>query len=250
VVRCNWRSEVLVALVTRCDAPRAAILQVAAELVGTAAIHSVHWIRHDYPSGVILGGESEHVAGAPALIERVAGVEVPIGPGAFLQVNRAQGERMYHTIADWMGAGANLRAIDLFAGVGGIAFALAGRGARVLAVERDPAAVSSGTRAAQAVFGDAVHFSDSDAAALPELAAKFAAQALVVDPPRKGLGQELCNAISTLRIPVLVYASCNLSTLSRDLAWLTAGRYRVERVLGFDMMPGTVELETLVLMRT
>jgi 23S rRNA (uracil1939-C5)-methyltransferase len=249
VVRCNWRGELLVALVTRSSAARAPLESVAAGLLASAGVRSVHWVRNDAPGGVIIAGDTELIAGDPALLERVAGLEVAIGPGEFLQVNRAQAERMYHTIADWLGAGPHLRAIDLFAGVGGISFALAARGAEVVAVESDARAVHAGARAGRTAYGDRVRFTVGDAADLSALSADFAPSAVVVDPPRKGLGARLCAVLGQLAPPALVYASCNPDSLVTDLVALTASGYRAERVQGFDMMPGTGEIETLLLLR-
>ena len=46
----------------------------------------------------------------------------------------------------------------------------------------------------------------------------------------------------------MVYISCKPSSLARDLEILLAGGYRAERVKCVDMFPGTVHVETVVLL--
>jgi len=72
---------------------------------------------------------------------------------------------MYARVAELADARAGMRAIDLFAGVGGIGLALARAGAEVIAVELDREAVGQLRRAAEraglpltAIAGDAVRF--------------------------------------------------------------------------------------------
>jgi 23S rRNA (uracil1939-C5)-methyltransferase len=67
----------------------------------------------------------------------------------------------------------------------------------------------------------------------------------IVDPPRTGLDKSLRLFLTKLRVPTLIYVSCDPVTLSRDLAELRSS-YRVLSIRGFDLSPQTHHLETVV----
>lgn len=68
---------------------------------------------------------------------------------------------------------------------------------------------------------------------------------MVVDPPRKGLGENICNTILNANVDNVVYVSCDSATLARDLAQLSA-KYDVTFVQPYDMFPNTDQVETIV----
>lgn len=69
--------------------------------------------------------------------------------------------------------------------------------------------------------------------------------ALVVDPPRVGLDQQLIDTILQVRPQKFVYVSCNQSTLAQDLVQLTKA-YNVDYLQPVDMMPQTPHIEVVV----
>ena len=71
------------------------------------------------------------------------------------------------------------------------------------------------------------------------------ADAVILDPPRKGCEPEVLAALSDNRGRRVLYLSCNPATLARDAKSLTAAGYLLERVTPFDMFPHTGHVETL-----
>jgi 23S rRNA (uracil1939-C5)-methyltransferase len=69
--------------------------------------------------------------------------------------------------------------------------------------------------------------------------------AIVLDPPRAGAADAL-EAIAALHAPVIVYVSCDPSTLARDAEALAAAGYRAERAWPIDMMPQTSHVEVVM----
>ena len=69
---------------------------------------------------------------------------------------------------------------------------------------------------------------------------------MLVNPPRRGIGQALCDYLSRMAPPYIVYSSCNARTMAADLHALPG--YRVERVQLFDMFPHTAHYEVLTLL--
>jgi 23S rRNA (uracil1939-C5)-methyltransferase len=75
--------------------------------------------------------------------------------------------------------------------------------------------------------------------------------AIVLDPPRKGLHPEVMMSISRLQPQRIVYVSCHPGTLARDVQAIMADGYALTSVSSVDCFPQTAHIESvLVLERT
>ena len=77
---------------------------------------------------------------------------------------------------------------------------------------------------------------------------KINIDAMIVDPPRKGLSKDTIDAILKIAPKRLVYVSCDPATLARDVKIITENNYKLEKVQPCDMFPQTVHVETCVLL--
>jgi 23S rRNA (uracil1939-C5)-methyltransferase len=242
VLRANRDGQILCGLVTMPKAPRAPLEQLAIALLGAdPRVVGVVQVRNASTSGAVLSDDHELLAGKETLPERVAGVVVELALGDFTQVNLDAADRLYADLAARVAA-PGLRAIDLYSGVGAIAFALAARGAEVLGIERNPRAALAAAAAAPA----GVRFVEGDAATLAHHGEP--ADLVVVNPPRKGLDAATRAALLARRPASIAYVSCDPATLARDLAEMCAAGYRVAWVQPYDLMPGAPPIETVVLL--
>jgi 23S rRNA (uracil1939-C5)-methyltransferase len=149
----------------------------------------------------------------------------------------------------------DLKILELYSGVGSISLHLAKAlpKAEVLGVEINRQAVldSLDNAALNWLPEDRVRFKHQDAARyFHRLIEKEQAQdykLLVVDPPRQGLGKELCQDIVASGIEHVLYVSCDPASLARDIAQLKSA-YHLERVQPIDMFPWMTHVETVVLM--
>ncbi|HEV2134514.1 MAG TPA: class I SAM-dependent RNA methyltransferase [Terracidiphilus sp.] len=182
--------------------------------------------------------------GTPSITYPAAGFDYRVGHGAFFQVNRWLVDPLVECVtASYKGA----LAWDLFAGVGLFARRLTSTFDRVIVVESAPAATAalehnlSGT-CALAMKSDTLAFLRRNARGpRPDL--------IVADPPRTGLGADVCAALAEIAAPAIVYVSCDPATLSRDLRALIAGGYAIQSVTLADLFPETFHLETVVHLR-
>jgi tRNA/tmRNA/rRNA uracil-C5-methylase (TrmA/RlmC/RlmD family) len=135
---------------------------------------------------------------------------------------------------------------DLYAGAGlfGLAHAALGRGA-VLAVESDGVSVED-LRENASPYSEHVQVEARPVEAALRLQDAVAGRAVIVDPPRTGLSREAGAALAASRPSCLVYVSCDVATLARDVGRLAAGGFSVEAVELFDLFPGTAHIETVV----
>jgi len=69
---------------------------------------------------------------------------------------------------------------------------------------------------------------------------------VIVDPPRRGLAPNVCNALAASGAPRVIYVSCDPATLCRDLKIFKTAGYVVRRAAMFDMFPRTAHFESAV----
>jgi 23S rRNA (uracil1939-C5)-methyltransferase len=170
-------------------------------------------------------------------------------PGGFVQAHAGQASyvqtQIIARLRERPGGLAGQRVLELFAGNGSFALALAREGADVTAVEAFAPAIALAERAAreQALRVKAVA---ADATLFAERAVEreqFAAA--VVNPPRRGLTPALRAALAGLRPELVAYVSCNPRTLARDCAHLDVLGLRLRQVEPLDMIPWSDAVESL-----
>ncbi|HXE09287.1 MAG TPA: hypothetical protein VN612_15395 [Acidobacteriaceae bacterium] len=71
---------------------------------------------------------------------------------------------------------------------------------------------------------------------------------IVLDPPRTGLGDDVCSLLARIASPALLYVSCLPQALARDLADLTASGYFIRHLHLFDLFPQTSHIETVAIL--
>lgn len=193
----------------------------------------------------VLEGEEEIVLTEDATLPmRLDDLTFHLRPRSFFQTNTLVAAGLYRQARQWVTEIDPASVLDLYCGVGGFALtaALAGRTRRVEGVEVAPDAVLSARRSA-AELGLDVRFSVGDARILTELDHEL----VILNPPRRGIGADLCAAIESARPEHLIYSSCNATSLARDLTALPG--YRVTRARLFDMFPQTRHHEVIVLLQ-
>ncbi|MBP5154125.1 MAG: 23S rRNA (uracil(1939)-C(5))-methyltransferase RlmD [Lachnospiraceae bacterium] len=201
-------------------------------------------------TNVILGTEILPLYGPGYITEDLCGLSFRLSPLSFFQVNPARTERLYRTAGDLAGLSGTEHLWDLYCGVGTIGLSLAGRAAFVHGIEIIPAAVDNARENARRNGITNADFTCGRAEELfPAMVREGArADAVIVDPPRRGCGKALLDALLAAAPERLVYISCDSATLARDLKILLAGGYTLQTVVPVDMFPQTVHVETVCLL--
>ena len=196
---------------------------------------------------VILGEESRVLHGSRYLIDELCGLRFRISEKSFFQTNHVQTEKMYKKILEFASPSAEDVILDGYSGVGTISLLLAGKARKVYGIEIVPEAVRDARVNAEMNGIKNVFFllgkTEEEIATIREKI-----NTAVVDPPRKGCDKSLLEAIIKRRIGKIVYVSCNVATLARDLEIL-AEHYEVCKTILFDMFPQTSEMEAVSLLR-
>jgi 23S rRNA (uracil1939-C5)-methyltransferase len=179
--------------------------------------------------------------GAPGL-SYIAGEESYwVSRSSFFQVNRFLVERLIELTT--AGRSGKL-AWDLYAGVGLFSRVLAKTFAEVVAVEAAGGDLETNFRGmgSQAVTSTTVEFLRQ--AALE----RDRPNLIVMDPPRAGVGAEVCALLARVKAPDIVYVSCDPVTLGRDLRAMVDSGYRLNQLHLVDMFPQTFHQETVAVL--
>lgn len=200
-------------------------------------------------SNSVLDGQFHLLWGSETISETLNGHRFEISPQSFFQINPAQAERLYDNAVTYAAPHGGT-VLDLYCGTGTISLCLAAKADRVIGAEIVPEAVENARKnAAENGVGN-VEFLCADAGqAAAELARRgIRPDAVVVDPPRKGMYENTVEAIGKMSPARLVYVSCDPATLARDVKRLSAYGYTVTDGTAVDMFPRTHHVETVVLM--
>ena len=228
----------------------------------------------------VLAGDFHTLWGADTLSDTLCGSRFALSPRSFYQVNPEQAERLYALAVAFAagesacrggspeppagraaegggpyseisnGAKPSGLVLDLYCGAGTITLALARRAGRVIGAELVPAAVENAGENAARNGVENVEFLCADAgeAAAELLRRGEKPEAVVVDPPRKGLAPEVVDIIAAMGPERVVYVSCDVATQARDLKRFAALGYEAKKAVAVDMFPRTAHVETVALL--
>jgi 23S rRNA (uracil1939-C5)-methyltransferase len=219
---------------------------------------------HDLDAPQILGPDTLPLDGASRAPDRIGQTWHLATFGSFVQAHRGQAARVHASIsaaiaaldAPFARAGATAagavrrRVLDLYGGSGAISLAVARAGSDVVMVESFAPATAN-ARAAADAQGLPVDVRTGDvseaAARLAHAGERF--DAVVVNPPRRGVSPAAREAIARIGAPLVVYVSCEPDTLARDLDHFARLGYTTTELSPFDMIPLTDEVETVSILR-
>jgi 23S rRNA (uracil1939-C5)-methyltransferase len=170
----------------------------------------------------------------------VLGAPISFSVGCFFQGNLAVLDSLASFALDGL---AGDTAADLYCGVGIFGALLGARFKRITAVESSSLSVSFARRNIRGPESD--FFPMTVEQWIQSGGARDRPDAVIVDPPRAGLGPEVRQHLCALKSPRLIYVSCNPATLARDLGQLVRAGYALEDLRVFDFYPQTSHIETV-----
>jgi len=193
-----------------------------------------------------VGLSSELVKAPFFLFEKDLDCEFFTSPGAFQQVNVPLNHEVRRLIYDFIKEKNIKSVLDLFCGSGNLSLALAKPGSSVLGVEQSNTSIRiANHNVVQNKIQNARYECAPAHSFLKGLVqSKASFDLLIVDPPRKGM-KECIDSIKKLKVPYLIYMSCDPVTLARDLKELS-DMYEIRETHIFDFFANTEHLESLV----
>ena len=233
-------------------------------------------------TNVILGSECSVIWGNSYIEDSICGIMFRISPLSFFQVNPVQTEKLYRKALEYAELTGNETVWDLYCGIGTISLLMATKARKVYGVEIVPQAIEDAkNNALRNSLNNAEFFvgkaeevvpriydedmkkaenepvdskeNSKENSGLPDSASdesvmRINPDVVVVDPPRKGCDETLLDTIVKMNPKRIVYVSCDSATLARDLKYLAANGYEIDRVQPVDQFAHTVHVETVVLL--
>ncbi|MFY9718153.1 MAG: 23S rRNA (uracil(1939)-C(5))-methyltransferase RlmD, partial [Candidatus Cybelea sp.] len=219
------------------------------ELPGLAGIGNSYGLSS---ANAILGREYRVLAGEREIEETVGGLRFRISGGSFFQVNVEVLGRIFHFMEPALERPG--RVVDLYCGSGTFALFFAHRGWNAYGTDENRHAVAEAE--ANALLNGLAERARFEAGRVEVLVRNErvrgtlrAADAVFLDPPRKGCEQAVLDEIAQARVQTIWYLSCDPATLARDLKFLASKGYRPGVVQPFDMFPQTGHVEILVYLK-
>lgn len=212
----------------------------------TTIVHNIS----DETLPLTLGKRSIVLYGNGKIVDELCSCKFIISPESFYQVNPVQTETLYRTAVRAAGISEGMKVIDAYCGVGTIGLICAKQGASVLGVESNKSAVRDAIANAKLNKLDNIRFVNADATQmLCEMAYKGEkCDTLILDPPRAGSTPEFISAAASISPQTIVYVSCKIETLERDLKLFSKCGYKAVLIQPVDMFPHTTGIETVVLL--
>lgn len=204
-------------------------------------------------TNVQLGDDNKVLFGEDHITDSLLGKQFVIGPNSFYQVNPQTTEVLYALAAKKANLKANQLVIDAYSGIGTIGISVADQVEKVIGVEVVEPAVEDAKANAKQNNIKNIEFIQADA---PQQFIEWQTQGIkpdviFVDPPRKGLTEELINAVSKIKPETFIYISCNPATLARDAKQLIEKGYRIDGpITPIDQFPQTTHVESITVFKS
>ena len=251
VRRAAYTGEIMVAIVTTTqmdmDMTGYKDMLLGLELEGT--IVSVLHTFNDSLADVVKSDRTEILYGRDYITEKLLGMEFKISEFSFFQTNTKSAEVLYTAARDYIGdlGGSDKVVYDLYSGTGTIAQMMAPVSGKVIGVEIVEEAVEAAKENAKLNGLDNCEFIAGDVLeVLDNIAQK--PDFIILDPPRDGVHPKALRKIIDYGVDRMIYISCKVTSLARDLEMLQYSGYRVEKAVAIDQFPTSSHVETVCLL--
>jgi 23S rRNA (uracil1939-C5)-methyltransferase len=185
--------------------------------------------------------------------ERLGEFRYRISDGSFSQISPETAGLLVEQVVRLAELAGSERVLELHCGIGTISLPVAARSAHLRGIDANRVAIEDARFNAEANRIKNTEFicADAEQGLRQSLAEGRTYDRLVLDPPRAGLTKTEIDLIARLAPTKIIYVSCEMSTLARDLHRLGEQKYIMGRLQPVDMFPQTahVELAAEVLLR-
>ena len=177
-------------------------------------------------------------------------IELDFDVDNFIQVNHQVNVEMVKQAIDWLELKQTDKVLDLFCGLGNFSLPMATKVQQVIGVEGVHSMVEQASNNAKNNTIDNCNFYQADLSAnwISEPWAQHSFTKALLDPARGGAYEAVCQIVK-LKVPQILYVSCEPTTLAKDCQYLLSKGYKIEKIGLMDMFGQTKHVEVMVLFK-
>jgi len=247
----HYTDDLMVNLVTFKDKPD--IIEPLCEFLldSFPAITTIVNNINDRPNPTAVGRYQHIMYGPGYITEKNGGFSFKIHANAFFQTNTQQAEKLYSIARNFAEIDEHDLIYDLYCGVGTLSLYLSNQAKQVVGIELNKAAIKNAryNTSENNVNNTAFVQGDMKDVFTHKIIQQYGSpDCIITDPPRAGMHGDVIHTLSKIKVPKLVYISCNSSTMARDLKLLNKS-YEILEIQPVDMFPQTYHIETVAKLR-
>jgi len=195
---------------------------------------------------VCINDKVDVIKGKGYITEEINNIKFVISPTSFFQVNTDGMIKLYDKVMEYCALEGRENVLDLYCGTGTIGIYLSKCCGKVLGVELNKEAIKDALINKEINKLNNIDFKSGDVLEVLKNN-KFVPDIIIVDPPRAGLDKGVIEQIIKLKPKKLIYVSCDVITLARDLNILKE-YFDIKEITPVDMFPNTYHVETVTLL--
>ena len=185
----------------------------------------------------------ELIYGKGKIIENLCNKNFYISPSSFFQVNTLQAEKLYNKAIAYADIKKEDTVLDLYCGTGTIGIVASDKAKKVIGIELNKEAIKDANENKKLNNINNIEFYAGNVGKILNKN-NYKPDIIIVDPPRVGLDSLALAQILNIRPKKLVYVSCDLMTLARDLK-LLRNDYDILELTSVDLFPYTAHVESV-----
>lgn len=245
MLRHNYKNEVMIVLVTTKEIDFSYLIELLSKEF--KEIKSIYLNINSEKTNVVLSNNYKLLYGDKTIKENILGLTFEVSPSSFMQVNHKQCERLYQEAFRMANLNKNMNVIDAYCGMGSITLNIAKNVNHVYGIEIvDQAIVNANKNKELNNISNATFICGACEDEIVKLVNKEKIDVIFFDPPRKGCDERFLQTVISMKIPKIVYISCNIATCARDIKILEQNGYELNEATPVDLFSRTSHVETVV----
>lgn len=175
-------------------------------------------------------------------------ISLTFSPDDFIQINHNVNKKMVAQAINWLELSPEDNVLDLFCGLGNFSLPIANKVQSVTGVEGVDKMVNQATKNAtlNQMINTQFFQADLNSSWKQHAWSEQHYTKVLLDPARAGAYEAIVQLV-TMKIPTLLYVSCDPTTLAKDTALLVSNGYKIKKIGLIDMFSHTKHIETMVL---
>jgi len=188
----------------------------------------------------------QHPAPSTILFEDIMGITFRRTSSTFYQINLQQNIAMINLVLNYLTPVRKQPILDLYCGSGNFSLFLVREGSVVVGIDANTHAIAEALDNSRINGLHGCSFLCGKVEQHLQQIAAHAFPAVLLNPSRQGCSTEVLAHVARINPDLVVYVSCNPSTLARDLKRLMLYGYCIAAIQSVDMFPQTYHIETVV----